>query len=45
MIMVIVTMIRVHGLEVTDTFVGGGGGGGTKGAEFSEVFQGFCLRL
>ena len=28
MIMVIVTMIRVHGLEVTDTFVGGGGGGG-----------------
>ena len=27
MIMVIVTMITVHGLEVTDTFVGGGGGG------------------
>ena len=28
MIMVIVTMITVHGLEVTDTFVGGRGGGG-----------------
>ena len=27
MIMVIVTMITVHGLEVTDTFVGGRGGG------------------
>ena len=24
---------------------GGGGGGGTKGAEFSKVSQGFCLRL
>ena len=23
----------------------GGGRGGTKGAEFSKVFQGFCLRL
>ena len=28
MIMVIVTMITVHGLEVTDTFVGGRGGRG-----------------
>ena len=28
MIMVIVTMITVHGLEVTDTFVGGRGGQG-----------------
>ena len=28
MIMVIVTMITVHGLEVTDTFVGGRGGEG-----------------
>ena len=27
MIMVIVMMITVHGLEVTDTFVGGRGGG------------------
>ena len=24
---------------------GGGGAGGTKRAEFSKVFQGFCLRL
>ena len=24
---------------------GGGWAGGTKGAEFSKVFQGFCLRL